>query len=398
MKRPNLIYVFFISGLIAWWTLAFWSTTKNHPIAVTTRSIQAPSNSEREELKKALGGDVEFIVKLMDEWDQETEALISQKVPAIKRFPQNKAMKVKDLIAQRFNYPAQKNAFLIDDAGRKIDLDGRYKRFLPQTYVAASFLLALLPPEQIVALPSHLREQKGLYDKALTDQIPLDIDRYNSEKLFLARPDIAFIAHYSNPATIQALSNQGIQLYTLKSPNGIKAISSELINVGKITGQESKAELLCLFMESAFLILDNRFASLNHHYRTRGQKLPTLLYLDYHHSFSVPTKKTLTGKLLERLYPWDVSLAYVKEKGLTRTWMVPIDNEQLINLDPDVLIIAAANPSELEEAIHNKNLLSALSAIKNQRFGIVDESIQHSPSQYIVLAHYDMIHILTFIR
>ncbi len=39
----------------------------------------------------------------------------------------------------------------------------------------------------------------------LTNRIPLNIDRYNSEKLYMANPQVAFVAHYSHPSVLQAL-------------------------------------------------------------------------------------------------------------------------------------------------------------------------------------------------
>ena len=266
---------------------------------------------------------------------------------------------------------------------------------MPQTYAAASFLLALAPANEIVALPGRLRGQEHLYPRALTDQIPLDIERYNAEKLFRAHPEIAFVAHFSHPATIETLANQGVILYTMKNPASLQDISHELMHIGNIISRPLEAELLSLFIDAAMLALDNRLQILTKEFDAADIKPPRLLFLNYHQNFSIPTKKTLTGQLLKRIGAWDISLPYSEANEQSHEWMMmPIDKERLINLDPECLVIAAENPQAVEREIRQDIALKQLSAVRNNRLYFVDESIHHSPSQYIVLAYYDIIQAL----
>jgi iron complex transport system substrate-binding protein len=56
-------------------------------------------------------------------------------------------------------------------------------KFLPQTYVSASFLMAFVPSSQIVAIPKGLRKLTQIYPHSVMELIPYDIDRYHTEIL-----------------------------------------------------------------------------------------------------------------------------------------------------------------------------------------------------------------------
>ena len=57
------------------------------------------------------------------------------------------------------------------------DLEDAYSRFLPQTYAAASFLLAIAQPHEIIALPKGMRHLSQIYQPEKLALIPENIDR-----------------------------------------------------------------------------------------------------------------------------------------------------------------------------------------------------------------------------
>lgn len=409
------VYGPFILFIICWWTLAFrkgdigprHETSLENTLSDTSSATSpyyddklTPLN--RDEIKKALAGDFSLMAKLIADWDIDAQLLEIKRYADIKKLPPGDYLRSQTLIRLiNGNTPVPvppreriTSAMLIDDSGSRIDLSHPYRRFIPQTYAAASFLLALVPPNQILALPPLLREQTQIYPKELTDKIPLDIDRRNSEKLFLANPDIAFVAHYSQPATIQTLANQGIVIYMMKDLLTLDAIGEELRNIGAVIQRPLQADLMKLFIEAAFLALDNRLALIRHHYAQRGETEPHFMMLSYHQGFWVPTSKTLTGQILARMTPFDRSLLYSSGNDSLGDWSKPIDKEKLLNNDPDILIIAADNGSDIVEEFYSDSALSKLRAVRNSRLFIVDEAIQNSPTQYAVLAYLDLIKTL----
>lgn len=386
-KKTTLIklYLPIIVFILGWWFIAFREPPHLQPV-FTTQQNKSPSsfsmNSklsrfDRSALQQALAGNTNLMMQLIADWDIDAQLLSAAHIQNIQRLDQPLFVRSQEIGRILASLP---------DASK----GATSHRFLPQTYAAASFLLALVPPEEIVALPTRLRKEIKIYPKNLTDQIPLDIDRYNAERLFLKNPELAFIAHYSDPATVQTLTNQGIALYTMKSPFTIDDITTELLNIGSIIHRPLETELLKLFMDATLMSLENRLLL----HRNQKEIIPRILFVNYHQKFSVSTLKTLTGQLLNRIPEWNISLQYVKENGKEDDWMVPIDKEGLLNLDPDYLMVISESSPISEKYFFSDNALKQLKAVKNNRLYFLEEAIQHSPSQYIVLAYYDIIHTL----
>lgn len=405
------ILLLFIAG---WWMFAFKKSADQNPFPsqqyvssnLPNRSTldAAITSINRNQLQQALSGDFQLMARLIADWDIDAQILDSRGFEGVKRICHSDFLHSQQLIRTLQNADSvkksvsllkQQNHLLFDDLGNRIDLKPTYQKFLPQTFAAASFLLSFVPPEQIVALPRCLRNQRMLYPKSLTDQIPLDIDRYNAEKLFQARPEIAFVAHYSHPATIQALVNQGITLYTMRSIKSFSDISEELIQVGTIANKPLQAELMKIFIDAAVIAIDNQQAVLLKHFEQHHIDIPRVLVVNFHQTFSVPTTNTITGQILARMQSLDITLKYVIDSNQIHEWTVPIDRERLVNLNPDYLIVATENEEESAKDILNDKALKEISAIKHNRLIFVDESTQHTPSQYAVLAYHDLIQALT---
>ena len=409
------IYALVVILIGSWWYLAF---KQEDPISVPSEQTPVFENSRatsfnhslltpmnRDALLKALSGNTSLMIKLMSEWDVDAQIMQSEGLHHAKRLSRKDYLRAQVLGRQLKNFPLEKLHQLqegsrlkkiSDDTGKVIDLKHSPCHFLPQTYAAASFLLALTPPEEIVALPRRLREQEQLFPRSVTNRIPLDCDRYNAEKLFLANPQVAFIAHYSHPATIQALSNQGVQLYTMRDMNTLTDICEELLCIGNVINRPVEAELLKIFIEAAMLAIDNRMASLQMYF-VQQQKPPQVLFLSYHQTYSIPTRHTLTGQLLQRMGILDLS-HHAIAKNESSQWSIPIDKEAILHLDPDCLIISTENVAFLKKEIPLDPALNQLSAVQNHRLFFVDEVIQQSPSQYIVLAYHDLIQALANLR
>ena len=382
------IFVF----ILGWWSFAFKKPpsklieTSQPRTALFSSSLSQLSEIKRPLLLKALGGDIELMSQYIIDWDLDAQMIQSEGNNDVKRLPFSilkRSREINQQIKSAHTTSSNEPSYIIDAAGRTIHINNTYQRFLPQTYSAASMLLALVPAEQIVALPDRLRNQTTLFPEQLTKQIPLDIERYNGEKLFLKQPDIAFIANFSNPATVEALSNQNILLYTMRNPNTIDDITAEICNIGHIINCSLRAELLSIFMNAAMLALDNRLCM-----RTDDFKL---LFLNYHLNFSIPTSKMLTGQLLKRLSKWDISQNYISEANRADDWMLPVSKESILNLDPDYLVVSTDNKTLLEKEILNDPALQQLKAVKHGRIYFLDEAIQHSPTQYIIMAYYDLV-------
>lgn len=382
--------------ILSWWYLAFNFTEnakKNSPQALSHNNLSFVSLSQlnRETLHKALSGDIELITQLIAKWDLDAQLFEMAGYAKIKRLPQHLYLRSQVLgqellkASSRHHNTTSNPKIVIDDVGRSICPDPSFQRFLPQTYTTASFLLALTNHEQIVALPSGLRKHTDLFCKKLTDKIPLDIDRFNAEALFLAQPQIAFVAHYSDPTILAALCAQQVQLFTIKALDSVSDITDTLLRIGDVVGRPLEAELLVLFMDSAMQAIDNHMIVWR---SSISQPSEQVLFLNYNSQFSTISAHTLTGELLMRM-----GISFLSNThSHSNVRVIPIEYEQIDNFNPSYIIISTADPDSAKIGLLHH---SALNQFKQAHLSFVDSFVQQFPSQYIVLAYYDLFNAIT---
>lgn len=354
----------------------------------------------RDEIKSALSGDVELMTKLMKEWDVDAQILESQGLLGIRKLKRSSFIRAQ-MIGRKFKEQSKEelnilteqvaSPVIFDDQGHPFMLSPSIHRFLPQTFVSASFLFALASPEEIIAIPNGMRAQTTLYPKALTDRVPLDTDRSYSELLYKENPGVAFVADYSHPATLEMLSNQGIPLFTLNAMKTVQQVEDAVIRVGNVINHPLEAEVLSLFIESAMLAIDNRLIALHHDISQHHEPLK-VMFLNHYAQFSVPTDRTIAGDLLHRLNHLQFKMIPRQEIN-ARLWSYPIDQEQIICANPDCLIIATNDMDKLQESIETNPAFAQVRACINRRVHLVDYTTQ-APTQFIVLTYYDIAHAL----
>jgi len=332
----------------------------------------------------------------MADWDVDARILEKHGLLNVRRLPREKFLKAQMIGRKLLNSNSQDlqelrkkfcSKSIIDDSGLSFDADYSFKKFLPQTYISASFLLSLTEPENIVAIPQGFRHQKELYPETVTDRIHLDINRYNSEKIYQSKPDIAFVANYSHPSTLQALTNQGVPLFTLNAIDTLPEIKNAIKRIGHVIQRPLEAELLTLFMESAMLAIDNRLLAMSHAVIAEHGS-PRIMFLQHLSQFSQPTLKTITGQLLGRLDSQKFTFVFTHQNQRNQ-WMIPVEQEQVVNINPDCLIVATSNSEALEQQFSSSTAFQSLSATKNNKVYFIDDTPQ-APTQYVILAYYDI--------
>jgi iron complex transport system substrate-binding protein len=174
----------------------------------------------------------------------------------------------------------------------------------------------------------------------------------------------------------------------------VVAISKEIVKIGAIINRPQKAELLTIFIEAAMCAIDNQVRLLTQRLEESHQEIPRVLCLNHYQNFSVPSPSSLTGQLLERIALFDITLPYASQKAPGGNWVVPIGQEQIVNLNPDCILIITENKQAIEEEIFTESSLKDVVAVKNKKIFFLDDAIQMSPSQYVVLAYQDLVEAL----
>jgi iron complex transport system substrate-binding protein len=408
--KSCLPYLLLGCFIIGWWMLAFRppAVPISYPAALSSQSLalktsvllEELSPLQRDALQRALSGHFSLMVEFINQWEQDAQLLAQKGVKGIQRLSKEKYIQAHILghLLQDSSagYLRQLNCkmnldWIRDDNGELIHIEDSFQRFLPQSFVAASFLLSIAKPHEIIALPKGMRYLPQLYTSDMLAQIPNNIDRIHSEKLYLAHPNLAFVAPYSHPPALEVLRNQKIQLYTIKHIDSITDIQEALLKVGHASNHVLEAQLLAIFMEASFLSIDNRLQALN---ESKNSQIPRrLLYLYYHQNYMLPTSKSLSGQLITRALSHSSHMSCPIPQN-QEEWRIPFEQEKILQAQPDYLIISTPYFSNSQPIAHHHDALQQSDAFKSQRIFHVDETIQESPTQYIVLAYFDLFQAL----
>lgn len=376
--KTSFCYCGCVCFILIWWTFAFYPTVKDSTPNVDERQrsfeifpspVDCLSAMKRDAIHEALLGDTSLMCKLIADWDVDAQILKEYGRPNTKRLPEELFIRAQTLGRHLKKHP--KEPLLgtsIYDAFGGLHRP-RQEGIIPQTYVAATFLLALSQPEDLKTLPKGMRLQTTLFPEEMTAKIPNDLDRYHHETLFLKQPKRAFVSPFSHPAMVHGLEREGIELFWHKIPETIEEIPQILRTIGEASGTSLKAELLNIFCLSAFISIENRMSAFE---TIRGKRV---MAINCYHNLSVPSKKSLTLQLLKRL-----RLEHF-EPADSNLWSLPITKEEILAFKPDTLLISTPS-GKIQKGIE------PLNTVKNVRF--LDASIQESPTQFIVLAYWDL--------
>lgn len=367
--KTFLLYGGCIFLIGSWWGLAFNRSIAPSELSVAPESqhhrLDSPcrylSTLDRKDLHQALLGDFSLMATLIASWEMESMVLI-----------ENGDQNIRRLQPEQFQ-----RALWLADIIRQKKTTSTPRRLFPQTYVSASFLLAIARSEEILALPKGLRDYTSLYPVELTKSIPHETHQFNEEMLASARPDAAFVSSvYSHPAVIQTFSHLNIPLLKSGNMHSFQDIQNSLLEIGAAAHRTHEAELLALFMEAAVNSIDNRLAL-----QLQVNASQHVLYLHYRDQFYFPSNQPI---LMERLKKFGISLDHFTSIPL------PADREKILQINPETLIISVAGGLDIRQRIFQDPFMRQLKAFQNHRIYFVDDDVQESPTQLAVLANYDL--------
>jgi hypothetical protein len=284
--RSGYLYCAFLLPF-AWW-ITFISPYRTPPLVnFPSNTLSYPTSRPiliQEEIEAALRGDEAMIVHLLRQWNQHPTALITS----------------------------------VDEL-----------KIFPQTFSAASQLLSLVSPNCVTALPNGFRNFLTLYSPQILQQIPYDIDRYNSERLLVHRPDLALIAPYSHPQMVALLQAYEIPFTCLASPQTISEISAQLEQL-----PSQRSLLLAQFVRALFQELWQR-AELA---RSEAKNPPHILLLQY-----TGHLEPFAGKVL-----WE---PFLQALAIDCPSVIPSQTEMWAKEPPEMIILAASKQT-LQTAFH----------------------------------------------
>lgn len=195
-------YLFVTAFIAGWWLLAFRTDSNDFPTSrtiaqnlslKTSALLEELSPLQREALKQAIAGNFSLMLNFIDDWENDADSLERKGIKGIKHLPSEKTHQA-HLIGHLLQSASPETLRLLncklnlekiaDDHGRQLIVKDDFQRFLPQTYLAASFLLSIAPPHEIIALPKGLRHCHSFFHLAYSHKFLRIIINYPAKNYF----------------------------------------------------------------------------------------------------------------------------------------------------------------------------------------------------------------------
>ncbi|HKX29403.1 MAG TPA: ABC transporter substrate-binding protein, partial [Blastocatellia bacterium] len=131
------------------------------------------------------------------------------------------------------------------------------RRIVSQTLGTDEILLAICPPERIVALSDLAddRDYSNIVEQA--HQIPGRATK-GAEQILQFKPDLIFVASYGRAETVELLKASKAPVFRFANFDSIEALKSNIRTVGYATGNEAAAERVVRRMEEDLAAIRER--------------------------------------------------------------------------------------------------------------------------------------------
>lgn len=254
------------------------------------------------------------------------------------------------------------------EPGRKVTIPARPERIVSVTLATDEMLLALVPPSRIAALSDVAPNPRFSPIRDKLEGVAHFVGN-DSERIVALRPDLCFIASYTQEKTRKALETHGIPVFTFHCFTTLDDIRRNIRTVGKAVGETDKAGRLVAEMNAKLKALARRLPP--------RSEWPTALFC-FAGGHSGAGDTTYTAVL---------EAAGVKnalaEAGFTG--YPKVDAERIVSLDPDYFIVGvgADGKSPAEAWLKSLPALTDLRALKEDRFLRVRAPVFSSCSQHV---------------
>jgi len=263
-----------------------------------------------------------------------------------------------------------------DDAGSQVTVAAKPARIVSLTMFTDEVLLELVEPARILAVTTFAADPaiSNVVEKAKA--VPQKL-AMNVEILVAMKPDLLFVANWTEADKVKQLRDAGIPVYLTGTGVTVTQIQEKIARIGQLVGEPAKAKKLVDAMSTRLAAVEKRLA-----------KVPAderLSVVDY----------TVWGAAQGKGSSWD---EIVRRAGLVNAvadiaadeWgQVPLSKESLLGIDPDLLVLPGWTYDDPKgaEAFFAKTttdpVLKALSAVKNGRAVMMPESLKTATSQYL---------------
>jgi iron complex transport system substrate-binding protein len=271
-----------------------------------------------------------------------------------------------------------------DDMGAALKLQQKPQKIVSVTLATDEILLSLVAKGRLAAVTGFAEDPAVSNVASQVFDVANKISELNVEVLISLKPDLVFVADWSDAAKVKQLRAAGVTVYQFKSPVTVKEIEDRIARIGAAVGEEDAARKLVQWMETRLAAAAARLAGLGADKR--------LTVMDFN------TWGTSMGKGSS----WDeiVRLAGLKnavaDLKADQYGSVALSREALLFIDPDILMVPAWVYGDVKGSdafytgIVQDPAFKGLKAVKQGRVHRMPENLKTATSQYIVFAVEDL--------
>ena len=248
---------------------------------------------------------------------------------------------------------------VVDHLGRTVTIEKEAERIVSGYYIPTSALIALGLQDRVVGIEAKA-DERPIYSLAAPELLDLPnvgtAKEFDLEGCISLEPDLVILPIRLKDQ-IETLESMGITVIGV-NPENQELLSEMIAMIGKLTGAENYEKLLDYYKEK-----DNQLKSIHADIENK----PTV-YLAGNGSFlSTATKNMYQNDLIEIAGGINVA------GDIEDSYWVDISYEQLVEYNPEYIIIAPEAKYTKEDVLNDSNLKGITAIEKGNVFSMPDE-------------------------
>lgn len=261
--------------------------------------------------------------------------------------------------------PVDNNKFekvvITDHLGREITMKEKPKVIVSGYYITSSMLIALGLEDNIAGIEAKAKS-RPIYSLAAPQLLKLPnvgtAKEFNLEGCIALKPDLVILP-IKLKSSVKSLEDLGINVIAV-NPENMELLKETITIIGKLTGTEDKANKLTTYY-------DTRISEMSKLIDTTNK---AKIYLGGNSGIL----STATGKMYQN-YMIETAGGINVASKIDDTYWATISYEQLLNYNPDVIIIVPEAKYTKKDILNDKKL-SALKAVQNDKIYVMPDSFE----------------------
>lgn len=256
-----------------------------------------------------------------------------------------------------------------DDLGNTVELAGTPQRIVSLSPSTTEILFTIGAGEQVVG-----RDEFSLYPEEALEVTNIGAmwDELPSEAILALEPDLVVAAQIITEDQVAALRDLGLNVYWQANPLTYEELWENLRDFGRLTGHEAETETLITGLEARVKAVQEKTGSVS--------ERPSVFYeLDA----TDPSNPWTAGSGTFIDYIINQAGGTNAASALQGDY-AQISSEQLIAVDPDIILLADAPYGTTPESVAARPGWDAITAVKENALYPIDPNIMSVPGPRLV--------------